>query len=183
MKTHVALEKFYQYAFPMLTVLVTCKDTQNKTNIITISWQTTLSKDPPLYGIALHPKRHSYTLIQETKEFVVNFLSSDYVKDVHFCGTHSGKNIDKIKHTNLSYIAAEKVSPPLIKEAYAHIECTLADSYAVGDHILLIGRVVSASADPMAFTHDLLNMRAVQPIYYRGGNSYVALDKDSLTEY
>ena len=183
MKTRAALEKFYQYAFPMLTVLVTCIDKQNNSNIITISWQTTLSKDPPLYGIALHPKRHSYTLIMETKEFVVNFLSSDYLKDVHFCGTHSGKNTDKINHTNLTYISAEKVSPPLINEAYAHLECTLVDSYPVGDHILLMGKVVNVSADPKAFTNDLLNTDVIQPIYYRGGNSYTQLDKDVLKDF
>ena len=183
MKNLESLDKFYQYAFPMLTMLVTCKGTDQNPNIITISWHTTLSKKPPLYGIALAPNRHSYTLITETNEFIINFLSNKYLKDVHFCGTHTGKTTDKISNTNLSFIPGEKLSVPRIKEAYAHLECSLIDSHPVGDHILLIGKVINASVDLHAFSNDLLDTKKIHPIYYRGGNSYTKLDNKYLHQF
>ncbi len=178
-----SIHKFYQYAFPMLTMLVTSVDKKNTPNIITISWHTTLSKKPPLYGIALAPSRFSYSLIYETKEFVINFVSSKYLKDVHYCGTHSGKTTDKTQHTHFSFIPGQKSIAPRIKEAYAHLECKLIDTHPVGDHILLIGEVVNASADTTAFKNDLIDIKKIQPIYYRGGNSYTQLNPDSLHEF
>jgi flavin reductase (DIM6/NTAB) family NADH-FMN oxidoreductase RutF len=183
MKNLETLDKFYQYAFPMLTVLVTCNDNKQNTNIITISWQTTLSKNPPLYGIALHRKRYSYKLIQGTQEFVVNFLSDKYLTDVHFCGTHSGKNTEKIKHTKLTFTPSKLLATPRITEAYAHFECKLEDSISVGDHELLVGKVINASADPQVFTNELLNIEKIQPIYYRGSNSYLKLEKTAIRKF
>jgi flavin reductase (DIM6/NTAB) family NADH-FMN oxidoreductase RutF len=178
-----SLSKFYQYAFPMLTMLVTCIDKNQNPNIITISWHTTLSKKPPLYGISLAPIRHSYKLISETNEFVINFLSSRYINDVHFCGTHSGKKTDKTKHTDFTFIPSEKTSVPRIKEAYAHFECALIDTLSVGDHILLIGKILNASADKTIFDNNLLDITKIQPIYYRGGNSYTRLDKEYIQQF
>ena len=41
----------------MQTVLVTCNNHKGKPNIITLAWHTPLSSKPPLYGIAIAPKR------------------------------------------------------------------------------------------------------------------------------
>ena len=60
MKVEGNMDKFYQYAFPMSTVLVTCNDNYGKTNIVTVAWHTTISKDPSLYGISLANKRYSF---------------------------------------------------------------------------------------------------------------------------
>jgi flavin reductase (DIM6/NTAB) family NADH-FMN oxidoreductase RutF len=119
-------------------------------------------------------------LITQTKEFVINFVSNKYLQDVHYCGTHSGKTTDKIQHTHFSFIPGQKSIAPRIKEAYAHLECKLIDTHPVGDHVLLIGEVINASADTTAFKNDLLNINKIQPIYYRGANSYTQLDSGSI---
>ena len=183
MKNNEHINKFYQYAFPMLTVIVTCTDKNQITNMITISWQTTLSKKPPLYGISIAPTRHSYKIISQQKAFVVNFLESKHLKDVHFCGTHSGRNTDKLANTKFTLIPGHKVTTAKIKEAYAHFECALFDSQPVGDHILLIGEVVHVSADSNKFQNELLDIQKIQPIYYRGGNSYTQIDKEFIYQF
>ena len=115
MKVNGALKKFYQHAFPMPTVLVTCNDQKGKTNIITIAWHTTISKNPPLYGISIAPGRYSHDLIKENKEFVVNFVPYELVDKAHFCGTHSGKKTDKTSETKLTLAPSKKVKVPIIK--------------------------------------------------------------------
>ena len=85
MKVDGTIEKFYQYSFPMQTVLVTCNDEHGKTNVITIAWHTPISKKPPLYGISLAPSRYSHDLIKKNKEFVVNFVHYKMVEKAHFC--------------------------------------------------------------------------------------------------
>lgn len=183
MKVEGCLEKFYQYAFPMPTVLVTCKNESGKTNIITIAWHTTLSKNPPLYGISVSPKRYSHDLIKDSEEFVINFVPYRLVNKAHFCGTHSGRKTDKIMETNLTLSSSQKVSTPLIEECYAHLECKLVQSLKMGDHTLFVGEVVAISANENVFINDLLQIDKVQPLYYIGGNKYTAIDKTKKKEF
>ena len=177
MKIEGAVEKYYHYAFPMQTVLVTCNDNQGKTNIITLAWHTPISRQPPLYGISVSPKRHSYGLIEHSKEFIVNFVPYSLVEEAQFCGTHSGRSIDKPCQTGLTLLPPNKLSTPRLKEAYAHLECTLAQNIPLGDHHLLVGNVVAVSADDDAFQDELLRTAHVHPLYYIGDNSYTTLDR------
>ena len=175
MKINGNMDKFYYYAFPMQAALVTCNDEKGKTNVITIAWHTPISKDPPLYGISLAPKRYSHGLIEKTKEFVVNFVPYKLVEKLHFCGTHSGRNTDKICETRLTLAASKKVEVPLIKECYAHLECKLAEILSVGDHTFFIGEVINIQADENAFKNGLLENEWVQPTYYIGGDTYTTI--------
>jgi len=177
MKIKGDIGKFYHYAFPMQAVLVTCNDEKGKTNVITIAWHTPISRNPPLYGISIAPKRYSHGLIEKTKEFVVNFAPYQLVDKVNFCGTHSGRKTNKIEDTKLTLIPAQKIKVPLIKESYAHLECKLARTLTAGDHTLFIGEVVNILVDENAFADDLLDNKKIQPVYYIGDNRYTTIDK------
>jgi len=183
MKVNGDMEKFYYYAFPMQAVLVTCNDEQGETNIITIAWHTTISKDPPLYGISLAPKRHSHDLINKSKEFVVNFAPYNLVDKLHFCGTHTGRETNKIEETKLTLSPAQKIKTPLIKECYAHLECKLVKNLSLGDHTFFIGEVVNIQADEDVFKNNLLDTSKTQPTYYIGGNIYTAIDKTEKKKF
>jgi len=175
MKVKGNLDNFYEYAFPSQAVLVTCKDENNKTNVLTIAWHTTISKKPPLFGISVGPTRYSHDLIKDSKEFVVNFVPYDLVDKVHFCGTKSGINIDKLKHINLNLQHIEGFQTPIIKECYAHLLCKLYKSFDLGDHTFFVGEVVSALYNENAFVNDILDTEKVQPCYYIGGNTYTTI--------
>ena len=130
-----------------------------------------------MYGISVAPSRYSHGLIEETKEFVINFIPYELVAKVHFCGTHTGKNINKIKESGLTLIPSEKVKVPTIKEGYGHLECKLYDTLKIGDHSFFIGEVVNVQADENAFKNNLLDNEKIQPTYYIGGNNYTAISK------
>jgi flavin reductase (DIM6/NTAB) family NADH-FMN oxidoreductase RutF len=177
MKVIGSIEKYYHYAFPMQTVLVTSNDEKEHTNIITLAWHTPISRNPPLYGISVSPKRHSYTLIKKSKEFVINFIPYALVEAAEYCGTHSGRTTDKLCQTGLTLTPATKLSTPLIKEAYAHLECSLKKSIPLGDHTMFVGEVVSVSADDDAFQNELLRTDRIHPVYYIGQDAYTTLDR------
>ena len=71
-KTKVNLQSALRLLHPMHTVLVSCVGKEGKPNIITLAWTMPTSINLPLVAISLRPTRHSYKLIRETKEFVVN---------------------------------------------------------------------------------------------------------------
>jgi flavin reductase (DIM6/NTAB) family NADH-FMN oxidoreductase RutF len=183
MKVEGNIGKFYQYSFPMRTVLVTCNDEQGKTNAITIAWHTPVSIKPPLYAVSMAPSRYSHSLIMATKEFVVNFIPYSLVEKAHFCGKHSGRTVDKIDETQLTLSPSKSVKVPFIEEGYAHLECKLVQNLTAGDHTLFIGEVVAVQADENAFKNDLLRIDRVQPLYYIGGDSYTTIDGTEKKEF
>jgi flavin reductase (DIM6/NTAB) family NADH-FMN oxidoreductase RutF len=182
MKKNMDVSKFYHYAFPMQAVLVTCDDENGKTNPITIAWHTPISSKPPLYGISVHPNRYSHRLIEQSKEFVINFASYDIVEKVDFCGTRSGRSFDKIKDAGLTLGESEKVKTKYVKECFAHMECKLFKSFTIGDHTFFVGEIVNILSDENAFTDDLLNNEKVKPCYYIGDHVYTTIQdiKDKI---
>jgi flavin reductase (DIM6/NTAB) family NADH-FMN oxidoreductase RutF len=180
-ESHIKVEgnikKYYHYAFPMQTVLVTCNDDKGKPNIITLAWHTPISSKPPLYGIAIAPKRYSHRLIKKSKEFVINFIPYSLVKAAQFCGTHSGRSSDKLSKTGLTLAPSKKLSTPLINEGYAHLECKLVRSVCIGNHTLFVGQVIAVSADKGAFKNELLRTYQIHPLFYIGENTYTTVDK------
>jgi len=100
-----------------------------------------------------------------------------HVEAAQYCGTHSGRTTDKLCKTGLTLIPAQKLSTPLIKEGYAHLECKLVKGMSLGDHTLFVGEVVAVSADENAFQNELLRTDRIHPVYYIGQNAYTTLDR------
>ncbi len=168
------LRKFYYCSFPTEAVLVTVKD-KDKTNAITIAWHCTISKNPPLYGISVAPGRYSHDLIDKSKEFVINFMPFSLVEKIHFCGTKTGKNIDKIKELDLKLESAKKISTKAIKESYAYFECKLFDKINLGDHTFFVGKVLNSVIDEKSFNKGILDINRTKPCYYLGDKFYTDL--------
>jgi flavin reductase (DIM6/NTAB) family NADH-FMN oxidoreductase RutF len=169
------IRKFYNYSFPKLAVLVTLIDEEKKPNIITLAWHSAISIKPPMYGISIDPHRYSHDPILETGEFVVNFCEMSLVDQVHFCGRNSGRRVDKFKETGLTQQPASQVKPPLISEAYSHIECKLVDHHMYGDHTWFAGEIVAVSCNE-SFENDLIK-EDINPALYLGNNTYTSFDK------
>jgi flavin reductase (DIM6/NTAB) family NADH-FMN oxidoreductase RutF len=130
-------------ANPRQVILVTSR-WQEKDDIITLAWHTPLSFEPMMYAICIGKKRYSLELIRKSGVFVVNFISKDFEKEVLFCGSISGKKVDKFKETIFEKEEAETINCPRIKQALGYLECEVKKEIEVGDHILFIGEVKKA---------------------------------------
>jgi len=170
----------YKLVHPMHTVLVSCVGKNGKPNIITLAWAMPTSVNPPLIAISIAPKRHSHTLIEETKEFVVNVPTMKILKETLFCGRRSGRNYDKFKETGLTPLPANKVKPPIIKECAAHLECKLHSQFTTGDHTIFIGKIIEAYADREVFT-DKYDSEKARMIFHLGANDFATLEPKVLT--
>jgi flavin reductase (DIM6/NTAB) family NADH-FMN oxidoreductase RutF len=164
MKKVVNRSEFVSTAYPKMSIVVTCG---KKPNAITLTWHTPISRSPPLYGISVAPSRYSYELIEENKEFALNFLGFEHWKKLHYCGTHSGRKEDKIKNSSLSLEACKYIDTKMLKEAYANMECKLYEKVKLGDHKLFVGEVLAVYLDD-SIRRD--------PIYQIGSYSYTKID-------
>jgi flavin reductase (DIM6/NTAB) family NADH-FMN oxidoreductase RutF len=145
-------------------------------NIMPVAYAMTASIVPPLIAIAVSPSRYSYDIIHKTEEFALNIPSRALLHHVQYLGSISGVDFDKIELTKLPTTQARRIDTVLLEGCVGWIECGLKEEYEVGDHRLLIGQVVAASADDDAFNERwLLQDEDAKPLHYLGANFYSTL--------
>ncbi len=168
---------FYQH-YPELGVVVTAQ-AGGKDNAMAVAWHTSISRKPPLYGVSISPKRFTYQLIADSKEFGVNFLPFAEAELVAAVGGSGGYEIDKFHRFNIARDKPVKTAVPILKAAYAAYECKLVDDKLYGDHRLLVGEIVAVHLLREAFTpEETLDLDKVSPILYLGHELYVTTSKD-----
>ena len=131
---------------PLPPAMVSC-GSMEKPNIITVAWCGILATHPPVTYISVRPSRHSYGLIKESGEFVINLTTEELVKSCDLCGIYTGKKVDKFKKCGLTPEASEKVSCPSIGESPLSIECKVREIVPLGSHDMFIADIVSIGVD------------------------------------
>ena len=143
---------------------------REKTNVSTLSWQMPLGQDPPMLGISLKPSSLSHELLRESGEFVLSIPDASLVAETHYCGTHSGRNEDKIRSMQFNTVRAKKVSPLLITNCIGHLECEVREILKFADCFFYAGIVVSASVEEDYFTDGWTEK--AQTLHHLGGDRY-----------
>lgn len=184
MKKQITEIETLYFNYPMNPCLITSLDRDGRPNVMPAAWNSPMSHTPPLYGVAISPKRHSHESVSQLGEFVVSFVSFDYVKDMDFCGRVSGKDVLKFEKSRFTPVQAQVVKPPLIAESYASLECRTIDERLYGDHTWFIGEIVSVTYDSEAFEEiGTPNVTRLRPILYLGKNTYVTADPSVFTGF
>jgi flavin reductase (DIM6/NTAB) family NADH-FMN oxidoreductase RutF len=132
--------------YPAPTVLVTV-GAGDQANIITIAWTGTVNSEPPMVAISVRPGRHSYPLLCDTREFVVNIPRCSQLETVDLAGIESGGKLDKFATYGLTASSSSRVRPPLIAECPINIECATRHQMNLGTHDLFIGEVLAVHYD------------------------------------
>jgi flavin reductase (DIM6/NTAB) family NADH-FMN oxidoreductase RutF len=136
-----------RYFYPWPIVLVSCVDDKGKPNIITIGASSICSSNPPTVGIAVGTAQYSLRLIKRTGDFGVNLPRSDQVWQTDFCGSRSGRDINKFEAVGFTVQQAVAIRSPLIEECPVSMECKLIETVHLGNHDWLIGEIVAVHCD------------------------------------
>jgi len=159
--------------YPIPAIMVTCGDSEENYNIITIAWTGTICSDPPMTYISIRPDRHSYDIIKHTKEFVINLTTENLVKATDYCGVKSGRDFNKFKEMKLVPEKAVAVKAPLIKESPVNIECKVTNIIPLGSHHMFLGKVVAVNVDDQYIdSKNKFHLDKSNPICYAHGQYY-----------
>lgn len=181
MKESIPLSDFHHLLHPYPTSLVTSCTPDGERNIIAIAWMIPVSVRPPRVAIAVRAERYSYSLIRSMDEFVINVAPYELAAQVLYCGRHSGHDVDKFAETKLRPGQARLVTPPIIQECLAFIECRIVENVDLGDHRLIVGDVVAAYVQPDTVGGDgLYDLQVVSPLLHVGGNRFVTTRKETI---
>ena len=160
--------------YPLPAVMISCGETEEEYNIITISWVGTVCTNPPMCSISVRPERHSYEIIKRTGEFVINLTNENLARATDWCGVRSGKDFNKFKEMKLTPAKAEKVNAPLIAESPLCIECKVTQVIPLGSHDMFIAEVVNVQADARYIDKetDKFDLQKAKLIAYSHGHYY-----------
>lgn len=158
---------------PVPAVMVSCGNME-EANITTIAWTGVINSEPPLIYVSIRPSRYSYNIIKETGEFVVNIPNEKLVWETDYCGTKSGKEVDKFKELHLTKEKSKKVNAPSIAECPINLECRLKEIKKLGSHDMFIGEVVCVNANKELVKDGKIDLASAKLITYLGNKYYIA---------
>jgi flavin reductase (DIM6/NTAB) family NADH-FMN oxidoreductase RutF len=146
---------------------------QGKTNIMTLGWHMMIGFQPALFGCYIDESNHSYDMVVNSRECVINLPAAELLEQVIGIGNCSGADQDKFSLFGLTAAPAEEVAAPLIAECYASFECRLADAHPNPNHPLFVWEVVRA--------HVATTPRLPKTLHYRGDGEFMVSGREIAT--
>jgi len=105
-------------------MLITVADESKESgaNAMTASWgDMGILWNKNVCTVYVRPQRYTYSLCEREDRFSLCFFSEKYRDALKYCGSHSGRDGDKIKHTGLSVSQLDGI--PYINESELVIFC------------------------------------------------------------
>lgn len=138
---------------PLPPIMVSCGDME-RSNIITVAWTGIINTNPPKTYISVRPSRHSYKIIKERGEFVINLTPSRIIRAADYCGIYTGAKVDKFAKCNLTKEMASELECPVIAECPVSLECRVTDTVPLGTHDMFIADIVAVDVDESLISRD-----------------------------
>ena len=131
-------------------------------NVMAAEWTMQISYEPILIAVFLHEGSATLKNIRETKEFGVNVASDEQSNLVNIAGGYSRYEINKLKVRNsFKFLKSRYLKVPTIAGCVINAECKLFSIKKIGDHVMVIGKVVAMKYD-----------KTKKPLLYHTGKYY-----------
>lgn len=172
------------YRYFATTVALITTSGRYSSNVMAAEWTMQISYDPMLVAVFVH-RSPTYRNILEKKAFGVNIASDDQAELVNLAGGYSATELDKLSIPGAFQTYRGRIGIPMIKGCALNAECRVTRIQSVGDHIMVIGRVVTARFDeskfPLIYTRG--NYRRMSRSKLPSGRIRVRLTRERLAQF
>lgn len=111
---------------------------------LTVSSFTSLSLDPPLVLVCLNNSNRLPEMIEEAEGFAVSILERSQEQASNYFASRGREPTEEFTEVEGHWTES---GIPVVEGAMAWIVCKLHNSIIQGDHTIIVGEVVEASAD------------------------------------
>lgn len=161
---------------PVPPALVTC-GTPEEPNVLTVAWTGIVCTHPAMTYISVRPQRHSYGIIEKSREFVINLPTSAMAKTVDFCGMKTGAKVNKIERCRLELLPGETVQAPVLASCPVSLECKVTEVKPLGTHTMFLAEITAVQVeDRLLDSKGKLNLQQAGLLAYAHGE-YFALGR------
>jgi flavin reductase (DIM6/NTAB) family NADH-FMN oxidoreductase RutF len=119
----------------------------------------------PLAMVVVRPTRHTFQLMERFDTFTLSAFPDAFRKALSYCGSHSGRDGDKVKASGLTAVKSRVVASPGFAESELHVECrkmysddldparflddSIQHNYPLKDyHRMYFGEILAVAATP-----------------------------------
>ncbi len=125
--------------------------TPDNFNTMTVSWGAL----GELWGrdcafVFVRPQRYTYEFMEKNEYYTLSFFDGAYKKELGFCGSHSGRDCDKMKETGLVPVRADD-----------------SVSFAQAKTVLICRKIAIQDIDPKGFLDESINNEYPSNDYHR----------------
>ncbi|MVU81337.1 flavin reductase [Nocardia sp. ET3-3] len=121
--------------------IVTTRDRSGEPRGLTCSAVCSLSATPPLLLACLHERSSTLAAIQHSGSFAVNILAAG---TADIARTFASPVPERFAGTN--WYPGPRTDAPLFEDTVAWAECAVVDALPMGDHQMVVGRLVNGRA-------------------------------------
>jgi len=105
---------------------------ENGLNTMAIGWATFgVVWEKPIMMVAVRSTRHTFGIIERASDFTVTVPKGGMDGEIAFCGSKSGRDVDKFKTCNLKITGSRHVASPIIETQGRHYECKIVYKSAI----------------------------------------------------
>lgn len=96
-------------------------------NTMTIGWGSlSIYWGRSVFIAPVRLSRHTHYLMEQAEAFTVTVPRADELRDaLAYCGSHSGRNVDKFAVCGLTAQPGRAVDCPVVGEGWLHYECVI----------------------------------------------------------
>jgi len=95
-------------------------------NTMTIGWgMTGVAWQLPVFMVLVRNSRHTFTIIEKAVDFTVTVPTEDLEDALSFCGTRSGRDLDKFEACGLKTRPGLRTTSPVLDVLGVHLECRI----------------------------------------------------------
>jgi len=167
-KVDLPLEQVRRVLEPGPIVLLSSSHAGER-NVMTMGWHTVMEFSPSLVGCVIASSNHSFELVRQSRECVINVPTTALVDAVVGIGTSSGLDVDKFERFGLTVEEGFDAPAPVIRECYANFVCRLHDDSLVEKYNFFIWEVVAARV--------ARSPKHPETLHYTGAGEFMVAEK------
>jgi len=155
-------------------------------NLAPFSFFNGVCYDPPTISVSIvrfagNKRKDSLVNIEETGEFVVNFVSRDIAEAMNKTAVEYPAEVNEFEVAGLTTAPSERISTPRVLESPVSLECRLKQVVPINEGSrkecgLVIAEVIYCHIKDEFFDGRYVNMEALHLIGRLGGHSYCEID-------
>lgn len=124
--------------------MVVYQDEDGRVNVTPAGWSMLCNSKPRCWAVSLYNQHYSNEIIKKTGEFVYCIPSYKQREAVAYCGSVSGRDVNKLDNCDLRTIPSKLIKPPLIEDCIACFECKVISQAEAPDHTIFVGEVLQS---------------------------------------
>lgn len=162
------------YIYPIPITLVGA-NINGKPNYVTIGDTGLMGINPPLVFVSSHRDHYTNIGILENGTFSINFPTTNMLTATDYCGTVSGRDVDKAALFETFY--GETGTAPMITECPVNLECRLVQEFSIQHRQVFVGGVIQTYVNEELVSEQdghkvIADLKQLDPILYALDNRY-----------